>query len=65
MRSLVLEVHGDRLLRGPPHPGFLQLHDLVAAIADVEHVVEPRAALQLAVVIRDQLADVGGEECFV
>jgi len=44
---------------------LFQLHHLVGPVADVELVIEPLAAVDHAVVVGDELADVGGEQGLV
>src|SRR4030067_977371 len=46
------------------NPRLFQLHDLVAAVADVKLIVKAFPALQLAVVVGDELADMGGQQSF-
>ena len=60
--ALAVQVAFDRLGGGVRQAGLLQFHDLVGAVADVELVVETFAAVHLAVVVGDQLADVGGQQ---
>ena len=59
------EVGFDGFGRSIPEPGLFQFHDLIGPVADVEAVVgKSLAAVQLAVVAGDKLADVRGPEGF-
>ncbi len=59
--ALPYQVAFDGFGGGVRKPGLLQFHHLIGPVADVELVVEVFAAVHFAVVVGDQLADVGGQ----
>jgi len=65
IRTLPVQVEPHGQASRLVEPRLLEFHHLVGAVPDVENVVEPLPAVDIPVVVGDELAHVGGEERLV